>query len=101
MICCIGHTVTKQERDARFLLNLHVSNSRVNQKNRLDSAIKKPPYSSSLSLEILESAHYFFRHKGFEQTEIEDICNRLNINRVQFYAHFDSLDEVLEILWAR
>lgn len=57
--------------------------------------------SVSLPWEILETAYYFFRKKGFERTAIPDICNRLDINQSQFYNHFDSLDEVLEILWAR
>ena len=57
--------------------------------------------SVSLPWEILETAYFFFRKKGFEKTAIPDICNRLGINQSQFYNHFDSLDEVLEILWAR
>lgn len=101
MNCCIGHTVTKQERDAKPGRNLHVSNGSVNQKNRMDTAVKKPLRRTSLPSEILESAHFFFQQKGFEKTAIEDICNRLNINSAQFYYHFESLDEVLETLWAR
>jgi hypothetical protein len=101
MNCFIGHTVTKQERDAKPGRNLHVSNSSVNQKIRLDTAEENPLRSTSLPSEILESAHSFFQHKGFEKTAIEDICNRLNINSAQFYNHFESLDEVLEVLWAR
>ncbi len=101
MNCFIGHTVTKQERDAKPGRNLHVSNGNVNQIIRLDTANKNPLRSESLPSEILESAHFFFRYKGFEKTAIKDICNRLNINSIQFYNNFDSLDEVLEILWAR
>ena len=101
MNCFIGHTVTKQERDAKPGRNLHVSNGSVNQKNRQDTADKNPLRSVYLPSEILESAHFFFRDKGFEKTAIQDICNRLNINSAQFYNHFESLDEVLEILWAR
>lgn len=101
MNCCIGHTVTKQERDTKPGRNYHVSNGSVNQKNRRDTAVKKPLRRTSLPSEILESAHFFFQQKGFEKTAIEDICNRLNIKRAQFYYHFESLDEVLETLWAR
>ena len=97
----IGYTFAKQERVAKPGRNLHVSNGSVNQKNRLDTADKNPLCSASLPSEILESAHFFFQQKGFEKTAIEDICNRLNINSAQFYYHFESLDEVLEILWAR
>ena len=101
MNCLIEHTVTKQEKNTTPGKNLHVSNGSVNQKNRLDAADKSPLRSASLPSEILESAHFFFQHKGFEKTAIQDICNRLNIINAQFYNHFESLDEVLEILWAR
>ncbi len=101
MNCFIRHTVSKKERDAKSGRNLHVSNDSVNQGNRLDSVNKNPLRSVSLSSEILETAHFFFRHKGFDKTAIQDICNRLNINSAEFYNHFESLDEVLDILWAR
>ncbi len=101
MNCFIGHTVTKQERDAKSGINLHVSNGSVNQGNRLDTVNKNPLRSASLSSEILETAHFFFQHKGFDKTAIQDICNRLGINSAEFYNHFESLDEVLDILWAR
>jgi|GEM_PF-1313086 len=57
--------------------------------------------SASLAWEILETAYFLFRKKGFDRTTIPDICSRLGIRQSQFYHYFDSLDEVLEILWAR
>lgn len=57
--------------------------------------------NTSLPWEILETAYYFFQKKGFEKTTLSDICKKLNINNSEFYKHFESLDEVLEILWAR
>ncbi len=56
---------------------------------------------TSLPWEILEAANYLFRKNGFDGTAVKDICTRLEINPRQFYSHFNSLDEVLEILWAR
>jgi hypothetical protein len=56
---------------------------------------------SVLSAEILDTAHSCFKLKGFEKTTISDICRSLNISRSQFHKHFDSLDEILEELWAR
>ena len=53
-----------------------------------------------LSREILETAYLLFNKKGYDRTKIEDICKKLNINERQFYYHYKSLDEVLEILWA-
>ena len=55
---------------------------------------------ASLPWEILETAYYFFQKKGFEATTLSDICKKLTINNSEFYQHFESLDEVLEILWA-
>jgi len=54
-----------------------------------------------LPWEILETAHSCFREKGFEKTTILDICRSLGIKESHFHKYFQSLDEVLEILWAR
>ncbi len=53
----------------------------------------------SLYNEILLTAQAFFQDKGFEQTTMWDICSHLQINTTQFFSFFDSLDEVLDILW--
>ncbi len=49
--------------------------------------------------EILLTAHALFQDKGFEQTTVWDICSSLQISITQFCSFFDSLDEILEILW--
>jgi AcrR family transcriptional regulator len=51
--------------------------------------------------EILTTAHVLFRNKGFEETTIKEICEPLNISISQFGLFFESLDEVLETLWAK
>ena len=56
---------------------------------------------SSLPGAILATADVYFHVHGFEQTDLLDICKSLEINHSEFYRHFESLDEVLEILWAR
>ena len=66
-----------------------------------DSTDARSMHETSLPWEILEATHYLFQKKGFERTSIADICSRLEIESDQFYKHFESLDEVLEILWAR
>lgn len=53
-----------------------------------------------LPWEILETTRFFFQKKGVDKTTILDICERLDIKKTQFHKHFESLDEVLEILWA-
>ncbi len=50
---------------------------------------------------ILESARSFFRLIGFEKTRVKDICMDLGISRRSFHKHFNSLDDMLEVLWAR
>ena len=54
-----------------------------------------------LPTRILASARTAFLHRGFENTRITDICRSLGISKRRFHKHFDSLDEVLEVLWAR
>ena len=49
--------------------------------------------------EILLTAQVLFQDKGFEQTTVWDICSSLQISITQFCSFFDSLDEILEILW--
>lgn len=80
---------------------IHLSYAEVDSQLYGDTVTGGTIPSVSLPWEILETANLFFRKKGFEKTTIQDICNRLGINQSQFYNHFDSLDEVLEILWAR
>ena len=57
--------------------------------------------STALPWEIVETAYSCFKKKGFDKTTISDICKDLNIKDSQFHRYFNSLDEVLEILWAR
>ena len=73
----------------------------VNAGVRVDSTNAQSLHAASLPWEILEAAHALFQKKGFERTSIADICRRLEIEPFEFHTHFDSLDEVLEILWAR
>lgn len=54
-----------------------------------------------LPSKILESARIFFKSQGFENTRIVDICRNLDISRRTFHRYFNSLDEVLEVLWTR
>lgn len=54
-----------------------------------------------LPSKILESSRIFFKHQGFDNTRIVHICRGLGISRRTFHKYFNSLDEVLEILWAR
>ena len=61
----------------------------------------KQAAAPELRVSILESARIFFHRYGFERTRVLDICRSLGISRRTFHKYFKSLDEVLEILWAR
>ena len=49
---------------------------------------------------ILESAKDFFETRGFDNTTTIDIISSLEIREEEFFYHYSSLDEVLDILWS-
>lgn len=53
-----------------------------------------------LPWEILRTAQLFFRSKGFDHTRIDDITECLEISDELFFHCFESLDEILELLWS-
>lgn len=98
----IGHAlnrnrVTRPEQGG----NLCGSDCGISCEQYVDSTGAQSLRDTSLPWEILEAAHSLFRRKGFERTSIPDICRRLEIKPFEFYKYFNSLDEVLEVLWAR
>lgn len=46
--------------------------------------------------EILSTAEDFFCRKGYEQTSVQDIIDRLNSSKGSFYHHFASKEALLE-----
>lgn len=46
--------------------------------------------------EFLDTALDLFREKGYEQTTVNDIINKLNASKGGFYHYFKSKEEVLE-----
>ena len=80
--------------------NLKDANKGLNSVVRAKAEDLDSLRDTSLPWEILEAANALFQKKGFERTSITDICRRLEIKPFEFHTHFDSLDEVLEILWA-
>jgi AcrR family transcriptional regulator len=46
--------------------------------------------------EILTAAETFFCKKGYEQTSIQDILDRLKLSKGSFYHHFPSKESLLE-----
>ncbi len=55
---------------------------------------------TALQFKILSTARIFFEERGYEETAIKDITTTLSLNEDDFYTHFSSKDEILEILWS-
>lgn len=51
--------------------------------------------------EFIEAARGLFNEKGFENTSVDDIVERIGVAKGLFYYYFDSKEEVLEILYER
>ena len=98
----IGHVLNKNREVRPAPVSAPCGSDRViNDGLCVDSSYAGSLRDASLPWEILEAANALFQKKGFERTSIADICRRLEIEPFEFHHHFDSLDEVLEILWAR
>ncbi len=50
--------------------------------------------------DILRTAKYFFDTKGFDHTTCRDITEKIGISDLELLHHFDSLDEILEVIWS-
>ena len=98
----IGHALNKNIGAGPALKNGPAGmDSGVAHGEGVDFVYARSLREASLPWEILEAAHSLFQKEGFERTSVPDICRRLGIKPFEFYNHFNSLDEVLEILWAR
>lgn len=49
--------------------------------------------------QITKVAYQLFLEKGYEQTTIQDIVDRLGMSKGAIYHHFKSKDEIFEALW--
>jgi|GEM_PF-5274263 len=49
---------------------------------------------------IVETAEMLFQTKGFDNTTVDDIIGHLNISAKLFFHYFESVDEILELLWS-
>ncbi len=50
--------------------------------------------------QIVNTARLFFTTKGFDLTTLEDVMQALNINEEIFRKNFNSMDELLEVVWS-
>jgi len=49
---------------------------------------------------IVKTAEMLFRTQGFDNTTVRDITKRLNMSDSLFFHYFESVDEILELLWS-
>lgn len=56
--------------------------------------------NSENRFKIMRTACELFRSKGFENTSVADLLKKLQIEEQVFFAHFKSMDELLEVVWS-
>jgi AcrR family transcriptional regulator len=49
---------------------------------------------------ILETARSLFKQRGFDQTSLRDITDRLALTETDIAAYFGSKDDLLEAVWS-
>ena len=50
--------------------------------------------------QIKEAACVLFRSQGFENTSVADLVKKLHIEEQMFFIYFQSMDELLEVVWS-
>jgi AcrR family transcriptional regulator len=61
---------------------------------------KTSKLSMDRQLEFMEAAQELFSEKGFENTSVDDIINRVGVAKGLFYYYFDSKEDLVQImLW--
>jgi len=97
-IDCVIKEQQREVREAcerRRLLNW---NKKMKLYSRFEDNRQIP--KSELPARIVKTASAIFQKRGFDNTKVVDVCKSLGISRLQFYRHFRSIDDVLEIVWA-
>lgn len=56
--------------------------------------------NSPMKNRIKEAATVLFRSQGFENTTVNQLIEKLQIEEQIFFHHFQSLDELLEVVWS-
>lgn len=62
----------------------------------------KPRFWDELHLysQMKEAGRELFTSKGFENTSVSDLIQKLDIEEQTFYEYFESLDHLLEVIWS-
>lgn len=54
----------------------------------------------SLRRRIIDASRFLFQTKGFDNTTVRDLIERLQISEQLFFCYFQSMDEILEVVWS-
>lgn len=54
----------------------------------------------NLRREIIEAARYLFDSQGFDATSVNDLLQHMGVTRPTFLTYFQSMDELLEVIWS-
>ena len=60
----------------------------------------QPGDDSNVYNQIKETACVLFRSQGFENTSVTDLAGKLQIEEQTFFIYFQSMDELLEVVWS-
>jgi len=55
---------------------------------------------SDMYSQIKETACVLFRSQGFENTSVTDLIAKVQIEEQTFFLYFQSMDELLEVVWS-
>lgn len=50
--------------------------------------------------QIVDAARFHFQDKGFDNTTVSDLIESLHITEQTFLKYFQSMDDLLEVVWA-
>jgi len=55
---------------------------------------------SAMYNQIKEAGCTLFKSKGFDETSVADVIQKLQIREQDFFLYFRSMDELLEVVWS-
>ena len=50
--------------------------------------------------QIKEAANVLFQTQGFDNTSVTDFVEKLHIEKQTFFIYFQSMDDLLEVVWS-
>jgi AcrR family transcriptional regulator len=56
--------------------------------------------SQNIYNQIKEAACFLFRLRGYENTSVTDLVEKLQNEEQSFFIYFQSMDEHLEVIWS-